>query len=521
MDIIQAFVDNDATAEINIKGTYDDPLFQANQISKLLNIKNIHTTIKDFDEDEKVIHTMDTLGGDQNITFLTEIGLYKLLGMSKKPLAKKFNKWVFNVIKEIRIKGKYELEGKLKDAVEQNKKQSELIRHNTIVERYKKIGGVYIGKIKEIDDYMVIKIGSTEDTERRGKDLKKYFGTYNFIEYFTANQYKTFEKSLKDYPIIKQYLYHSDDRTADNIYCSTEYDTYKTETYCIPKEFYSTLVSIIKRKQKDYQGLSEEHVFELEKQKNEIKLIEQQKEAELIKLQQLQIQNNIPITITKEVQVIVNDDKKITLARGHKIQKYTPDGKLVKTFKGLCVVVREEPRASESGIRKAISNKTLYYDHRWLYLDRNKPDNTVQELGKTKEIIKQNLEFIAMLDIKKKYILAVFPDQKSAADNRELKTVAGIQNSIKKQRLCAGHYFCHYSKLSEEMKNEFLKHNKLPEINRRHNSITVKQIHPITNEIIKEYTSYTEVQRLFKISLKKIKDTIEDKSIYNGYKWSN
>lgn len=48
MDIIKLFVDNEENIEINIRGTINDPLFQANQIGKLLDIKKIRNTIKDF-----------------------------------------------------------------------------------------------------------------------------------------------------------------------------------------------------------------------------------------------------------------------------------------------------------------------------------------------------------------------------------------------------------------------------------------------------------------------------------------
>jgi hypothetical protein len=40
MDIIKLFVDNEENIEINIQGTIDEPLFQTNQIGKLLDIKN-------------------------------------------------------------------------------------------------------------------------------------------------------------------------------------------------------------------------------------------------------------------------------------------------------------------------------------------------------------------------------------------------------------------------------------------------------------------------------------------------
>jgi prophage antirepressor-like protein len=68
-----------------------------------LDIKFIIANIRDFDHDEKVLLQMQTLGGTQETTFLTEFGLYRLLGRSNKPVAKIFQKWVYNVIKEIRL----------------------------------------------------------------------------------------------------------------------------------------------------------------------------------------------------------------------------------------------------------------------------------------------------------------------------------------------------------------------------------------------------------------------------------
>ena len=36
MDIVNAFISNEETCNINIIGSYDEPLFQANQIAKIL-----------------------------------------------------------------------------------------------------------------------------------------------------------------------------------------------------------------------------------------------------------------------------------------------------------------------------------------------------------------------------------------------------------------------------------------------------------------------------------------------------
>ena len=41
MDIIKAFKLNEQEIKVNIQGTQDEPLFQANQIGKILDIKKI------------------------------------------------------------------------------------------------------------------------------------------------------------------------------------------------------------------------------------------------------------------------------------------------------------------------------------------------------------------------------------------------------------------------------------------------------------------------------------------------
>ena len=80
MDIVKAFNANDLHTEIVIKGTLDDPLFRASDVGVVLDISNIRTSIVDFDESEKrAVRATDGTGRLQDITFLTEKGLYKVL----------------------------------------------------------------------------------------------------------------------------------------------------------------------------------------------------------------------------------------------------------------------------------------------------------------------------------------------------------------------------------------------------------------------------------------------------------
>ena len=86
MNILKSFT----LIDINIQGTIQKPLFQIDQIAQVLN-KNIHQiNFVNYDDDEKV--------GD----FLTELGLYKLLGRCRKPIASKFKKWVYKVVSELK-----------------------------------------------------------------------------------------------------------------------------------------------------------------------------------------------------------------------------------------------------------------------------------------------------------------------------------------------------------------------------------------------------------------------------------
>ena len=67
MEVVKAFNDNNLHTEIIIKGSYQDPLFRANDIAEILEIANIRSTIQNFDKSEKVVHSMDTLGGTQHV----------------------------------------------------------------------------------------------------------------------------------------------------------------------------------------------------------------------------------------------------------------------------------------------------------------------------------------------------------------------------------------------------------------------------------------------------------------------
>ena len=53
MDIVKAFNNNNFSTKINIQGTFEEPIFRASDIGKVLDIKDIKSTIRDFDMSQK------------------------------------------------------------------------------------------------------------------------------------------------------------------------------------------------------------------------------------------------------------------------------------------------------------------------------------------------------------------------------------------------------------------------------------------------------------------------------------
>lgn len=82
--------------------------FVAIDVCEALDITNTRNATSRLDDDEKDVHNMDTLGGQQGMTIINESGLYNLVLSSRKPEAKKFKKWVTSeVLPTIRKKGVY------------------------------------------------------------------------------------------------------------------------------------------------------------------------------------------------------------------------------------------------------------------------------------------------------------------------------------------------------------------------------------------------------------------------------
>ena len=111
--------------QVNVYGTREKPLFLAKDVAKWLGHSNPSKMISKIDDDEKmVIYAKLSLQNSDisdsyipsesdsykanNYLFLTEFGVYEVLMLSRLPKAKEFKKGVKEILKRIRLTGKYE-----------------------------------------------------------------------------------------------------------------------------------------------------------------------------------------------------------------------------------------------------------------------------------------------------------------------------------------------------------------------------------------------------------------------------
>lgn len=85
-----------------------EPWFLLSDVAQRLGVKNSRSISSRLDDDEKGVIQIDTLGGKQSATIISESGLYSAILRSDKPDAKKFKKWITSeVLPSIRKTGSY------------------------------------------------------------------------------------------------------------------------------------------------------------------------------------------------------------------------------------------------------------------------------------------------------------------------------------------------------------------------------------------------------------------------------
>jgi prophage antirepressor-like protein len=96
-----------------------EPWFVAKDVCEILGLAKVDTALTRLPVIMKDTHSMGTLGGNQDMSVISEPGVYKLVFTSRKPEAEKFTNWVTSeVIPAIRKHGMYATDEMLDKLVE-------------------------------------------------------------------------------------------------------------------------------------------------------------------------------------------------------------------------------------------------------------------------------------------------------------------------------------------------------------------------------------------------------------------
>ena len=539
MEIVRAFNDNNLHTEIIIKGTKSDPLFRASDIGVILEISAIRSVIRDFNENEKVVHTMHTLGGSQEVSFLTEKGLYKVLFKSRKPIAEKFQNWVCEVIKEIRLNGLYDLQkevekqklhlSELKDKNKQEyetqlSKQKLLEREKILLNQFATIGSiVYIIKVKSFENgCYIIKIGeSRKGITDRYKEHKSKYEECLLMDCFSVHKSKDFESFLHNHDLIRN------NKVNDLLGHEKE-----LELFYIGKNLsYSSLLTLINSNLSSYQYnvnelLSENLQLKLQIESGNsclnISLLE-----ELIKNVKI-MSNKIDYLEKINKEFLEKDNlsptKLVTgfneslITLGPRVQKINPETlQLIQVYDSVSEVLRENPLMKRPSIQKAVVENTVYHQFRWFLVDRDLDPTLLTSISPTKLTKAQNLGYIAKLNKEKTEILNVYLDRKTAAKYNGYESNSALDNPVKKGSISKGFYYMLYDDCDEICRQKLEeKINGAPILFKN----GIGQL-DLQNNLVKEFICKYDCIKQLKISDKTLTKALDKNISYQGFYYKN
>lgn len=102
---------NENFGEVRVAGTSEEPLFCLADVCRVLDLQVTPTKNRLKPDGVSLIKVIDSLGREQEATFITEQNLYKVIMRSDKPQAEPFQDWVCGeVLPSIRKTGSYSTE---------------------------------------------------------------------------------------------------------------------------------------------------------------------------------------------------------------------------------------------------------------------------------------------------------------------------------------------------------------------------------------------------------------------------
>jgi hypothetical protein len=486
-------------------------------------------------------------GGHNKQRILLNINTFKLLcikaGTKKANEIHKYfvklEQILHETLEEESIELKIQLEDNKQNFDKKLIQQKVLQREQILLRDYGSSGSlIYIIKIKSYDtgEY-IIKIGESRyGIEQRYKEHKKNYEECLLLDCFRVVKSKDFEK----------FLHHHDKIRSSRVKDLKDHEK-EQELFHIGKELsYKTVLNIIENNiksfneysQKDFDRLQEKYDLLQEKydllqekydfikhksnSSNNLQntiLLENENEEKIKKLEK---HNKILEESNKQLLEKLNKPEIKTTTNfgeplatvGDRIQKINPETMtIVKVYESIAECLKESNfKMKRPSIDKAIKENTIYNGYRWMYVNRNKDPNILENIPETKITRLQDLGYIAKLNVEKTQILNVYLDRKTAAIENGFLSSSALDNPVKNEKTANGFFYMLYDKCNDNLKKEFEENNGEPILYKE----GVGQ-YDSENNLIKEFVCKYDCIKQLKMSDKTLRKALDQKMIYNNH----
>lgn len=422
-------------------------------------------------------------------------------------------------------------ETQLKNKEIEHINDKKLDKHKFLLDKFSYKRCIYLGEI-HFDNKIFIKLGSTENIVERSKTHIKTYSNFTLLNVFECNDFRNTEIDIL-----------SDTNILQNLYRKEINGHISKECVLLSNKFnYQQVIEIVKRyidKIKFFtnEQLIEKQKLDLEKQKLEYemiyKLMNNEKYSDIVK-SKLESFNFNPI-VEKQIEIVKRpleqDETNIPnhksnvvtelfqrVTTGRKVQKIDPNNFAVFTvYNSMVYVLRahENIGFQKSSIQKAIKDNRVYKGWRWNFVEKDQDPNIVNikptEHYERKASI---INTILQLNKDKTEIINTFYTKDSLAKELGLGKLK-MKTIVQNEELYNDYYYIEHHKCPEELLKNYKK-----QINRiiPTNSKQIKQIHPITKEVV-IFNSLSEIYIKLGAASTTIKKAIENKLVTNGFLW--
>ena len=492
--LIQKFfvIDKDYKISLSLEGKRDFMTKNDDEIvpnpKKDYKILPLNVQEQDFmtnDEDEIVPHpkkeSKSSHGGQNKEIIMLNVKTFKkfcLKAGTKK--ADEIHEYFIKLeesLHEVLEEETTELKSQLLQIEDKFENQRELDKEKLLLQKFASIGSiVYIIRVKTLEHgNYIVKIGESRiGIKNRYSEHKTKYEECVLLDCFSVNRSSDFESFI-----------HNNEKVRLNKITDLKNHENEMELFLIGKNLtYQMLLNIINSNIKYFNDYNEyNRNLELENEKLKLMIQMNESKSEYVFVSELMkeikyLSNKIDSVekTNKEILEKINQSQVITTTGfnqepvnlGPRLQKINPETlELVNYYESVADLMRENPNIKRPTLNKAIVENRVYYNYRWLFVERSMDPNIIHNISPTKESIHKEMGYIAKINQEKTEILNVYIDRKTGASDNQFESLSALDNPVRSGKLTNGFYYMIYEKCSEELRNNFeAEHGGYPQLYR-------------------------------------------------------